>query len=51
MDKGTFRVPMSMACKKSLETRLMNVVTTYIYESIESDIYINILKGLKDKGH
>ena len=37
----------SLAVFKNLEMRLMNVVTAYLYGSLDSDIYMKIPKGFK----
>ena len=47
MDGVTFRFLMGMACMEKLETRLMDVVTAYLYGSLDSDIYMKIPEGLK----
>ena len=36
-----------MACMERLETRLMDIVTAYLYRSLDSDIYMKIPEGLK----
>ena len=46
MDTITFRFLISMVISKNLEMRLMDVVTTYLYGSLDSDIYM-IPEGLK----
>ncbi|GKC45257.1 retrovirus-related pol polyprotein from transposon TNT 1-94, partial [Tanacetum coccineum] len=47
MDAITFRYLISLAVSKNLEMRLMDVVTAYLYGSIDSDIYMKILEGFK----
>ncbi|GJR21466.1 retrovirus-related pol polyprotein from transposon TNT 1-94 [Tanacetum coccineum] len=47
MDAITFRYLISLAVSKNLEMRLMDVVTTYLYGSIDNDIYMQIPKGFK----
>jgi len=47
MDAITFRYVISLAVSKNLEMRLMNVVTSYLYKSLVSGIYIKILEGFK----
>ena len=43
MDVVTFHFLISM----DLETRLVDVVTAYLYGSLDSDIYMKIPEGLK----
>ena len=45
MDGITFRFLISLTVSKGLDMRLMDVITTYLYGSIDNDIYIKILKG------
>ena len=47
MDTITFRFLISMKVSKKLEIRLMNIVTTYLYSSLDSNIYIKIPERLK----
>ncbi|KAJ9541050.1 hypothetical protein OSB04_027556 [Centaurea solstitialis] len=47
MDAITFRYLISLAVSKNLEMRLMNVVTAYLYGSLDSDIYMKIHEGFK----
>ncbi|KAC9119109.1 hypothetical protein E3N88_46334 [Mikania micrantha] len=47
MDAITFRYLISLAVSKNLEMRLMDVVTAYLYESLDSDIYMKIPEGFK----
>ena len=47
VDVITFRCLISMAVSEGLDMRLMDVVTAYLYESLDSDIYMKILEGLK----
>ena len=47
MDTITFRFLISMLVSKNLEMRLMDVVTAYLYDSLDFDIYMKIPKGLK----
>lgn len=47
MDVITFRYLVSLAISKNLEMRLMDVVTAYLYESLDNDIYMNIPEGFK----
>ena len=47
MDTITFKFLISLVAKENLDMRLMDVVTTYIYGSIDNDIYMKILEGYK----
>ena len=47
MDTITFRFLISMAISKRLEMRLMDVVTAYLYGSLDFDIHMKILEGYK----
>ncbi|GKC99842.1 copia protein [Tanacetum coccineum] len=47
MDAITFRYLISLAVSRNLEMRLMDVVIAYLYGSIDSNIYMKILKGFK----
>ncbi|KAI3693370.1 hypothetical protein L6452_33205 [Arctium lappa] len=47
MDAITFRYLISLAVSKNLEMRLMDVVTAYLYGSLDSDIYMKIPEGFK----
>ena len=47
MDGITFRYLVSMAVKERLDMRLMDVVTAYLYGSLDADIYMKVLDGLK----
>ena len=40
MDAITFRYLISLAMKENLDLHLMDVVTAYLYGSLDSDIYI-----------
>ena len=42
-----FRYLISLTIFKNLEMRLMDVVTAYLYGSLDSDIYMKILEGFK----
>ena len=46
MDSITFRYLLSLAVDKKLATRLMDVVTAYLYDILNTDIYIRIPVGL-----
>lgn len=43
----TFRFILGMASKEKLETRLMDIVTAYLYGSLDSEIFMKIPEGLK----
>ena len=47
MDATTFRYLISLAMKENLDLRLMDVVTTYLYGSLNSDIYIKLPEEFK----
>ena len=47
MDGITFRYLVSLAVRENLEIRLMDVVTAYLYGSLENDIYMKIPEGFK----
>ena len=47
MDAITFRFLISLAVYEELDMRLMDVVTAYLYGSIDSDIHMKILEGFK----
>ena len=47
MDEITFQYLISLTVSKGLEMRLMDVVTTYLYETINTDIYMKIPEGFK----
>jgi len=51
MDAITFKYLMSLSASNNLDIYFMDVVTTYLYGSLDNDIYIyiykKILKGLK----
>ncbi|CAA0833362.1 Protein OBERON 4, partial [Striga hermonthica] len=47
MDAITFRYLMSLAVHENLEMRLMDVVTAYLYGSLETDIYMKIPEGIR----
>ena len=42
-----FRFLISLAVSEELDMRLMDVITTYLYGSIDSDIHMKILEGFK----
>ena len=43
----TFRFLISLVIFENLEMRLMDIVTAYLYSSLDSDIYMKILEGFK----
>ncbi|GJX81848.1 retrovirus-related pol polyprotein from transposon TNT 1-94 [Tanacetum coccineum] len=47
MDAITFRYLISLAVYENLDMRLMDVVTAYLYGSLNSDIYMKIQEGFK----
>ena len=47
MDTITFRFLISLVAKKYLDIRLMDAVTTYLYGSLDNNIYMKILEGYK----
>ena len=47
MDAITFRFLISLAVSEELDMRLMDVITAYLYESIDSDIHMKIPEGFK----
>ena len=50
MDAITFRLLMSLAASKNLEMHLMDVLTAYLYGSLDNDIYMKLPEGLKMPG-
>jgi hypothetical protein len=42
MNGITFRYLISLATQKRMSLQLMDVVTTYLYESLDSDIYMKV---------
>ena len=47
MDAITFRFLISLAVSEELDMRLMDVITAYLYGSIDSDIHTKIPEGFK----
>jgi hypothetical protein len=43
----TFRYLISMATNMNLDMQLMDVVTAYLYGSLDSEIYMRVPEGLK----
>ena len=46
-DTITYHFLISLAVLKGLDMRLMNVITVYLYGSMDNDIYMKIPKGFK----
>ena len=47
MDAIIVRFLISLTVSEGLDMHLMNVITTYLYGSIDNDIYMKILEGFK----
>ena len=47
MDAITFRFLIILAVFEGLDMHLMDVIATYLYGSIDNDIYMKIPKGFK----
>ena len=47
MDTITFRFLISLAVLEELDMRLMHVITTYLYGSMDNDIYMKIPERFK----
>ena len=47
MDITTFRYLVCMAMLKGLDMHLINVVTAYLYGSLNNNIYMRILEGFQ----
>ena len=47
MDAITFRFLISLAVSEGLDMRLMDVITTYLYGSMDNDIYMKIPEGFE----
>ena len=45
MDINTFQFLISLMILEGMNMCLMDIVTTYLYESIDNDIYMKIFKG------
>ena len=45
MDAITFRFLISLVVSERLDMHLMDVITTYLYRSMDNDIYMKIPKG------
>ena len=50
MDAITFHFLISLAIIEGLDMRLMDVITTYLYRSMDNDIYMKIPEGFKLSG-
>jgi hypothetical protein len=46
MNGITFRYLISLAIQNHLYLQLMDVMTAYLYESLDSDIYMKVLDGI-----
>ena len=51
MDAITFKFFISLVAKENLNMWLMDVVTTYLYGSLDNDIYMKIPEGYKCLKH
>ena len=51
MDTIIFRFLISLVAKENLDMRLMDVVTAYLYGSLDDDIYMKIPEGYKMPKH
>ena len=47
MDATTFRYLISLAVRERLDLRLMDVVTAYLYGSLDNEIYMKLPEGFK----
>ena len=47
MDAMTFCFLISLAVSEGLDMRLMDVITAYLYGSMDNDIYMKIPEGFK----
>ena len=47
VDAIIFRFLLSLVISKGLQIHPMDVVTTYLYRSLDSDIYVKVLNGFK----
>ena len=47
MDAITFRFLISLAVSEGLDMRLMDVITAYLYGSMDNDIYMKIPEGFE----
>jgi hypothetical protein len=46
MNEITFRYLISLTIQNHLSLQLMHVVTAYLYESLDSNIYMKVLDGI-----
>ena len=51
MDAITFRFLISLVVIESLDMCLMDVVTSYLYKSLDNDVYMKSLKDTKCLKH
>jgi general stress protein 26 len=51
VDAITFKILISLVVTESLDMRLMDVVTTYLYGSLDNNIYMKSLKDTKCLKH
>ena len=47
VDAITLRLLISLSVYENLDMYLMNVVTTYLYGSLDNDIYMKVTEGYK----
>jgi hypothetical protein len=47
VDAITLRFLISLTITENLQMRLMDVVMAYLYGSLDNDIYMKVLEGLK----
>ena len=47
MDAITYNFLISLAVSEELDIRLMDVITSYLYGSMDNDIYMKIPEGFK----
>ena len=47
MDATTFRYLIYLAVSEGLDMRLMDVVTAYLYGSLDTNVYMKIPEGFK----
>ena len=47
MDANPFKFFTSLVAKENLDIQLMDVVTAYLYGSLDNDIYMKIPEGYK----
>ena len=47
MDTITYHFLINLAVPEGLDMRLMNVITVYLYGSMDNDIYMKIPEGFK----